>query len=254
MELTILHLYPDCMSLYGEYANVAVLRRHLEAAGVSVTVETALFEDTPDFARADFIYMGAGTERTQKAALAALLPHREALKAAIERGAVVLFTGNAMELLGASITQEESGRVWPCLGFAEFTTVETGYRAPEDVVARTSLWDSFVVGFMNKCSEIYGVTTPLFGLVERGPGNAGDGPPEEGYVSGNVFATHLTGPVLVKNPDFTDFLIRRIFAAKGWEVPETLPVLPYEREAYAVTLKELADQDAGDPPGPYGAS
>ena len=73
MELTILHLYPDCMSLYGEYANVMVLQRHLEAMGVSVTVETALFEDTPDFERADFIYMGAGTERTQKAALSALL-------------------------------------------------------------------------------------------------------------------------------------------------------------------------------------
>ncbi len=240
MELTILHLYPDCMSLYGEYANVAVLRRHLEAAGVSVTVETALFEDTPDFEHADFIYMGAGTERTQKAALSALLPHKEALKAAIGRGAVVLFTGNAMELLGASITQEESGKVWPCLGFAEFTTTETSYRAPEDVVARTSLWGSFVVGFMNKCSEIYGVATPLFGLVERGPGNAGDGPPEEGYVDGNVFATHLTGPVLVKNPDFTDFLIRRLFQLKGWDQPEKLPVLPYEREAYAVTLKELA--------------
>ena len=39
MELTILHLYPDCMSLYGEYANLAVLRRHLRAAGVSVRSE-----------------------------------------------------------------------------------------------------------------------------------------------------------------------------------------------------------------------
>ena len=34
MELTILHLYPDFMSLYGEYANVTVLRRRLEALGV----------------------------------------------------------------------------------------------------------------------------------------------------------------------------------------------------------------------------
>ena len=64
MELTILHLYPDCMSLYGEYANIMVLRRHLEAAGVAVTVQTALFEDAPDFEHAGFIYMGAGTERT----------------------------------------------------------------------------------------------------------------------------------------------------------------------------------------------
>ena len=87
MELTILHLYPDCMSLYGEYANVAVLRRHLEAAGVSVAVETALFEDAPDFERADFIYMGAGAERTQKAALDALSAYGEDFRAAVERGA-----------------------------------------------------------------------------------------------------------------------------------------------------------------------
>ena len=30
MEWTLLHLYPDLMSLYGEYANLAVLVRLLE--------------------------------------------------------------------------------------------------------------------------------------------------------------------------------------------------------------------------------
>lgn len=243
MKLNILHLYPDGMSLYGEYANVAVLRRHLEAMGVSVTVETALFEDTPPFARADFLYMGAGTERTQKAALTALLPHREAMEAATDRGAVLLFTGNAMELLGASIT-DRAGKVWPALGFAGFTTVETDKRAPEDVIAHTTLWDSPAVGFMNKCSVTQGVESPLFERLSLGFGNEGEGGPE-GYLSGNVFATHLTGPVLVKNPEFTDLLIRRLFAAKGWELPEALPVLPHEREAYAVTRKELETRIGG---------
>lgn len=237
MELTMLHLYPDCMSLYGEYANVAVLRRHLEALGVTVTVQTALFEDTPDFARADFIYMGAGTERTQKAALKALLPHKDALKEAIDRGAAVLFTGNAMEMLGASVT-DAGGDAWPGLELAGFTTVETDLRSPEDVVAHTSLWESPVVGFMNKCSVTRGVDSPLFDRLSLGFGSEEEKGPE-GYVSGNVFATHITGPVLVKNPDFVDFLIKRVFSLKGWEPPETLPVLPYEREAYAVTLKEL---------------
>lgn len=243
MELTILHLYPDCMSLYGEYANVMVLRRHLEAMGVSVTAETALFEDTPDFERAGFIYMGAGTERTQKAALAALLPHKEAFQAAVDRGAVVLFTGNAMEALGSSVT-DAAGKVWPALGLADFTTVETDKRAPEDVVAHTALWESAAVGFMNKCSTTKGVNAPLFDRLSLGFGNEEEKGPE-GYVSGNVFATHLTGPVLVKNPDFTDLLIRRLFAAKGWELPEKLPVLPYEREAYEVTLKELTGRAGG---------
>ena len=198
MELTILHLYPDCMSLYGEYANIAVLRRHLEAMGVTVRVENALFEDAPDFGNADFIYMGAGAERTQKAALAALLPHKEALKAAIDRGAVVLFTGNAMETLGLSIVDAE-GKVWPCLGLADFATVETDRRALEDVVAHTGLWESPVVGFMNKCSMTEDAP-PLFDRLSLGFGNEEEKGPE-GYVDGNVFATHLTGPILVKNPD-----------------------------------------------------
>lgn len=237
MELTILHLYPDSMSLYGEYANVAVLRRHLEAMGVSVAVEAALFEDTPDFEHADFIYMGAGTERTQKAALSALLPHKEGLQAAIARGAVVLFTGNAMELLGASVT-DAAGNAWEGLGLAAFTTVESNKRTPGDVVAHTDLWDSPAVGFMNKCSVTRGVEQPLFSRLSLGFGNEAEGG-NEGYVDGNVFATHLTGPVLVKNPDFLDLIIRRLFAAKEWELPEHLPVLPHEREAYAVTLGEL---------------
>ena len=237
MELNILHLYPDSMNLYGEYANLAVLRRHLENMGVTVTVRNNTSEDIPDFSGADMIYMGAGTERSQKSVLLGLTHHVEGLKAAIEGGAVVLFTGNAMETLGASVT-DAKGKVWKALGLADFTTVETEKRTPEDVVATPTLWNTPLVGFMNKCSTTSGVTTPLFKDLPLGFGNdAVHG--AEGYVSGNVFATHITGPVLVKNPDFLDLIIRRVFAQKGWELPEALPTFPHEREAYAVTLKEL---------------
>ena len=238
MELNILHLYPDCMSLYGEYGNVAVLQRHLEALGVRVTVTKNLLDIAPDFTGADVIYMGCGTERTQKAAMMMLKDRGEDLKAALERGAVVLFPGNAMELLGKSVT-DVRGQEWPGLGLADFTTVETDKRNPEDVIAHTSLWESPVVGFMNKCSKTSGVTTPLFDRLKLGLGNEVE-LGAEGYVDGNLFATHITGPALVKNPDFVDVLIRRVFEAKGWELPEQMPVLPHEREAYAVTLNELS--------------
>ena len=238
MELNIVHLYPDVMSLYGEYANPAVLRRHLEALGVTVTVRPVTCEDEPDFAGADFLYMGAGTERGQKYVLEKLLPHADGLKAAIEAGAVLLFTGNAMETLGASVT-DAGGKVWPALGLAEFTTAETDRRDPGDVVAHASLLDRPVVGFMNKCSVTSGVEVTLFDSLTLGFGNEAD-KGAEGYVSGNVLATHLTGPVLVKNPHFTDLIIRRIFKARSWDLPAALPVLPHEREAYEVTLAELS--------------
>ena len=170
MELTILHLYPEFMSLYGEYANLAVLRRHLEALGVTVSLRAAAAGEAPDFAGADMIYMGAGTERGQKRAMEGLLPHRDALLAAVDRGALVLFTGNAMETLGASVTGA-AGRVWPGLALADFTTVETERRVPEDVVALSALWDAPAVGFMNKCSVTRGITTPLFRELPLGFGN-----------------------------------------------------------------------------------
>lgn len=238
MELNILHLYPDCMSLYGEWANAAVLKRHLEALGVAVNVKKVLLDDTADFTDADFIYMGCGTERTQKAALMTLKDRGNDLKTALDRGAVVLFTGNAMELLGKSVT-DARGQAWPGMGLAEFSAVETDKREPEDVIAHATLWESPAVGFMNKCSVTTGVTSPLFDSLKLGLGNEKE-LGAEGYVDGNLFATHITGPVLVKNPDFVDLLIRRLFEAKGWELPEQLPVLPYEREAYEVTLRELS--------------
>ena len=233
MELTILHLYPDLMDLYGEYANLSVLRRRLEGLGVSVAIAGCAPEDAPDFASADLIYMGAGTEGMQKAALTA----------PAERGAAVLFTGNAMEALGASVT-DASGKVWQGLGLADFTTVETDKRSPGDVVAVPVLWDAPAVGFMNKCSTTRGIAAPLFSRLTLGFGNEAEHG-AEGYVSGNVFATHITGPVLVKNPAFLDFLTRRLFECRGWDLPEELPPLPHQREAYAVTLSELQKRIGG---------
>lgn len=237
MELTIVHLYPDIMSLYGEYANIAVLRRKLEAMGVTVTVREIAFEDRLDVSGADFIYMGAGTERRQKAVMISAPHYGPALKTAAEDGAVLLFTGNAMETLGASVT-DAAGKVWPGFSLADFTTVETDRRDPGDVVAVSGLWDVPAVGFMNKCSTTHGITAPMFGELPLGLGNEAEHGPE-GYVSGNVFATHLTGPVLVKNPQMLDFFVRRLFAQKGWDCPEALPELPHQQAAYETTLREL---------------
>ena len=60
MEVKIVHFYPDLMSLYGSYANVAVLRRRLEAMGCAVTVQSVRPGEEADIAGADFLFMGAG--------------------------------------------------------------------------------------------------------------------------------------------------------------------------------------------------
>ena len=107
MELKIVHFYPDLMNLYGSYANVAVLKRYLEELGNTVTVEAVAPGEAADLSGADFLFMGAGTERRQKAALSDFVRCGEAVKALARDGAAMLFAGTAMELLGKTITADD---------------------------------------------------------------------------------------------------------------------------------------------------
>ena len=105
MELKIVHFYPDLMSLYGSYANVSVLRRYLEALDCTVTVQPVRPGEGADITGADFLFMGAGTERAQRFAAGDFATSTApAVKSLAEEGCAMLFAGTAMELLGASVT------------------------------------------------------------------------------------------------------------------------------------------------------
>ena len=127
MELKILHFYPDLMSLYGSYANVSILKRTLEAMGNTVTVEQVAPGADADPAAADFVYMGAGTEHAQKAALLYFSKLGDAVKAAADAGVTMLFAGNSMELLGKTIT-DDAGKGYEGLGLADFGSEQKAVR------------------------------------------------------------------------------------------------------------------------------
>ena len=236
MELKILHFYPDLMSLYGSYANVAVLRRTLEQLGNTVSVQTVQPGETADVASADFLFMGAGTERAQKFALSDFLRFGEAVKAAAEAGCPMLFAGTAMELLGKSITDDE-GKSYDGIGLGGFTSVQGKRRFVEDVYGHTDLYGEAVVGFANKSSVITGVETPLLAEVALGCGNEGEKTPE-GFRYKNVLGSHLTGPLLVKNPRMLDAVIAAIYACRGEKLPD-IPHDHWTEDGYAITAEQL---------------
>lgn len=237
MDIRIIHFYPDLMGLYGSYANVSVLKRRLETMGDAVTVETVVPGQEAELSGADFLFMGAGTERSQKAALADFARFGGAVKAAAAAGTAMLFAGTAMELLGKTVTDAE-GRVYEGVGLAEFASVQGKKRFVEDVYGSSSLFPEAVVGFMNKCSVITGVKTPLLTSVSLGFGNDGERRPE-GFHWKNVFASELTGPILVKNPRLLDAVTDAIYRRRGVPPPVKLPVDSWAEDGYAITARQL---------------
>lgn len=237
MELRFVHFYPDLMNLYGSWGNVALLRRHLEDLGNTVTVDMVAPGGQADLSGADFIFMGAGTEWSQKAALGDFTRFGDALRDAAGMGTAMLFCGTAMELLGRAII-DDTGKAFEGIALADFTSVQEKHRIVGDVYGQTDLYPSAVVGFMNKCSHLLGVETPLLTSLSMGFGNEADLGPE-GFHRDGVFASQLTGPILVKNPLLLRAVMDAVYRRRGQSLPESLPAYPFEEQGYEITAQQL---------------
>lgn len=233
--MKLLHLYPDLMNLYGDSGNLRALERRLRDQGEEVELHRLDPGQAPEFAGYDLIYMGPGTERSQKAALGLLRPYGPALRAAMEQGVHGLFTGNAASMLGREVI-DGTGKVWAGLGLLDFAAREKkDERYTGDAIVRHGALDQPLVGFLNKCESWEGQVEPLFQTVMgQGDFPGGSG---EGFVARNFLGTHLIGPVLVKNPHFHNWFLQRLLGR------ELKPVdYPNEGKAYAVTLQALLER------------
>ena len=234
MNVKILSMYPNLMNLYGSNGNIRCLVKHITEAGNDCEVTELCLSDIPNFKEFDFVYMGAGTERSQKRVLKELLSFKEELWEYIDNGGVCLFSGNSFELLGKSITSLDQ-TVYEALGFYDFHTVEQKRRVVVDTVCTSQELPSKIVGFMNKQSQTSIVATPLFRVVS-GAGNAPDRN-DEGIADRGLFATSLSGPILVRNPHFRAFVEKKIYDKKGIS---TVPIyFMHEEQAYKESLKGL---------------
>lgn len=213
MAIKILHLYSDFMNLYGEYGNVKLLTKNLKDKDCEVTVYNKTITDSEiDFTEYDFIYCGAGTESKRTFALNHLKSFKDSLKSVFEAGKVILFTGNSWEMLGKTI-ETADGKVIEGLDLFGFTVKEQSTkRLTGDIKAKAEFLDNELIGFINKCSEVQGATSPLFTLTMKPESFAFD---TEGIREKNLFGTQIVGPVLVKNPDFCNYIAELIIKNKA---------------------------------------
>lgn len=238
--MKLLHLYYDIMNLYGDYANIKAVERILEKSGIDCTTDRMSFADKAVLADYDFVFVGSGTERNRNVVCEDMRKYSDDLRSYIDSGKVLLMTGNSFEMLGKSIT-DPKGSTAEGLGIFDFTVSEQNRtRNTADAIFSAEFSDRELVGFINKCSEIQGIEEPLF-TVKMGLGNSGDSK-SEGIRHKNFFGTHLTGPVLIKNPHFLVYMAGLI---AGEEAVISDSHLGYEKAGYEVTLRELSKLATG---------
>lgn len=266
-------LYPEICNLFGDYANVKYLASCIEDAKVINTHLT----DKPSFLNedVDFIYMGSMTEKSQELVIERLKPYTEKIKEMIDKNKVMLFTGNAVEILGNYIEKDDGSKI-EALGILNFyakrqmmnrvnslilgefeiaseknkenSKINSNENSNEnsnvnsdensDVNSDENYDENLkIVGFKSQFTLAHGDNSNNYFIkIERGFGLDKESK-LEGFKVNNLFATYLLGPILPLNPKFTKYILKLL------NQKDNLKFEKESMEAYEIRLKEFEDKN-----------
>ena len=225
MELKICHMYPDVLNLYGDRGNVLCMTRRLKWRGIDVSVTKLPIGDSRSLAGFDLVFIGGGQDFEQQVLLSDL--HRgkdKEIKAAIEDGVTFLTICGGYQMLG-SYYETFDGKRCDFIGALDLYTKGSVKRMIGNYKFRCSpsAGGSVVVGFENHSGKTWlGSGLEPLGKVLSGYGNNGEDGSEGAHYK-NVFGTYSHGPLLPKNPDLCDLILKTALERK-YGSAELLPL------------------------------
>ena len=112
MELTICHLYPDLLNVYGDVGNVLILKHRAALRGIDVNIINCSLGETIDKENVDIIFFGGGQDYEQSIVSNDLNKiKKEALTNYIEDEKVLLAICGGYQLLGNYYTAPNGEKI-----------------------------------------------------------------------------------------------------------------------------------------------
>lgn len=216
-QITVLWLYPDILNLHGDRGNLMALERIGRLTGLPVELQRVdKLTDPLPLEQADLLVLTSGEVKSMEQIAAALSSgdHGAALRAFLDRGGFIFATGTSGAVL-AQETERLDGSSFAGLGLLPLRCREREQVYGDDIWF--SLNEDPQLQLMG--NQIQVLDSELldggqaFGQIIYGRGN--HGADDEGCREGRIIFTNALGPLLVKNPRYTERLLNEIAAAKG---------------------------------------
>ena len=240
-NLIIGWLYPELMSTYGDRGNIITLQKRCEWREIKTEVIRLNLHFNPNqLAKCDLLFMGGAQDRQQQIVADDLMEKRNYLKQMIENNIPGLYVCGAYQFLG-KYYKEADGSIIKCLEILDLYTENPGpnyLRLIGNIAIKTH--NTVAVGFENHGGRTYlGKKVRPLGKVIKGFGNNGEDN-TEGAIYKNRFGTYFHGPLLPKNPEFADLLIK-LALEKKYNFPTGLSPLndSLETQAHNAIAKKL---------------
>ena len=211
MELTLVHLYPDLMNIYGDLGNVLALRFRCAKRGIKLKVRNLSVKDKLIPGSFDLVFGGGGQDKQQIVVSADLQNKKDVLAAAAKAGIPMLTICGSYQLFGRHF-KPFAGPSLKGIGIFPADTIASKQRKIGNILIATTLGE--LVGFENHSGNTYlADKSQALGKVICGFGNNGIDNTEGCRVQ-NAFGCYLHGSLLPKNPHLADYLISTALAVK----------------------------------------
>lgn len=230
--IKIAHLYYDLLNLYGEQGNILALRNSFKNQNIDIQIDKLTINDKIDFKKYDLIYIGSGSDNNLYIALEDLKKHTKDIKKFIEDNKYLISTGNSYLLFGKYIEKEH--KKFEGLNIFEYYAKEHEKQFVSHSFMKY-LELSPIIGFQNRKYLVQNNNNHLFTVLD---GNADNFKSSfEGFHYKNFFGTYLIGPLLIRNPHFTDLIVEDI--CKKHKYKYHIDLNTYEYKAYNEYLKNF---------------
>jgi len=205
--LTLGHLYPAQLNLYGDRGNIITLQRRCMMRGIALRVVQLGIGDALAPDEYDLLFIGGGQDREQAPVAQDIFEMKGiGLWAAVEDDMPMLAVCGGYQLL-AHYYRPASGPDMRGLGIFDAWTIHKGAHVPRCIGDIAIEWNgSTLVGFENHGGRTYLGTAKPLGKVLKGHGNNSEDR-SEGAIYRHAFGTYLHGSLLPKNPHFADYLL-----------------------------------------------
>ncbi|BCL80156.1 glutamine amidotransferase [Ktedonobacteria bacterium brp13] len=205
--ITLGHLYPDQLNLYGDRGNILTLRRRCQLRGIELRVVGLGVGDALAPDEYDMLFIGGGQDKEQAPVAQDLYDSKGiGIWAAVEDDMPVLAVCGGFQLL-AHYYRPAEGPDMRGLGVFDAWTEHKGPQTTRCIGDIALRWNNqTLVGFENHGGRTYLGTAKPLGKVLKGFGNNAEDQ-TEGAIYRNAYGTYLHGSLLPKNPHFADHLI-----------------------------------------------
>lgn len=241
-ELNILWMYPDILNLHGDRGNLMAFDKVGNLLDIKVNItKIESYNDEINFENNDILFFNVGEIKVMPTIIENLRKYKEPLQKFIDGNKTIILIGATGSIMAKKTIRKNEE--FEGFGYLDMDLVERENIYGDDILFTLAENNMEIVGCQIKMLDTILHSDISLGTLTYGSGNNGFNEKTEGAKYKNIIYTNALGPLFVKNPWYTELIIKNAMKNKNINIEKTLTEADFDIELNSLkAIKKFIDQ------------